>query len=612
MQQYRLLRTIDSNYALVRLGVALLALASLTLPAWSSHEALTDRPITLIYLLYAVSLLGLSILWPFENPLRLVDTALIDAFLINSAITLEGSTILLAATPLLIVATAWATNRRDMGIVTSYHLLALSLAWIISQWHLSPAMQGLAAVYLAATITYALRLNRRIHTEETLTQEVDAQAEAREAEKATPVMPATIQDENPRLQVNLLQGSANNVEDLEQLLLGWGMEVSTFRESAAFIAQSYFDSRHNKGPDVLLLDQRGRSGQATEILSMCRSSQALASLRCILISDTPDDNAKETGRLEAFDSVLLAPLDKTLLFNAIHATKSSSGTNETNGVTSLLDRYIRQKTHLPPLEILIAIENQVQLKLVKTQLERDGHHVYTTSSGEQALDAMTAHSFDVAMLDLQLQDMDAIEVTRIYRLTHSRSISSPVVMIAAELSLETQQRCEHAGADAALTLPLRSHQLNATLARLTGQEGAIASVGLPHSPAPDSSTRNLDVIDTQTLRELEQLGNGLEFLKDLLDSFVSDSNELFEMLQAKISVEDLDAIHDYAHALKGSAGSVGASRLQNCCVQLTTIQPHELKEQHRKLVSDIKQELRNAHTALLNYVDERNEHASRS
>ena len=263
--------------------------------------------------------------------------------------------------------------------------------------------------------------------------------------------------------IHLLQGNTPENQRLVQLLHGWNIGVHASTDIAAFIAEAYRCTVDAGAPDALLIDSRGRPENPLELLDLLRNSSRLGALRYILISDEPIQ-AGNPG----YDAVLHSPLDKTLLFSALHAQPRRA---QHAGVTPLLDHYLRTRSILPPLEILVAIGNQVQLKMVRRQLARQGHHVYTASSGELALDAMTAHHFDVAILDVSLDDMDGMEVAHLYRMTHPKPLASPIVMLASEPSIELQQRCEDAGAAALLGLPLQLQRLDDTLRLLLTQDG---------------------------------------------------------------------------------------------------------------------------------------------
>jgi len=280
-------------------------------------------------------------------------------------------------------------------------------------------------------------------------------------------------------------------------------------------------------------------------------------------------------------------------------------------VTPLLDHYIRAQSTLPPLEILVAVGNQVQLKVVRRQLARQGHQVYTASSGELALDAMTAHHFDVAILDVSLDDMDGMEVARLYRMTHPKALASPIIMLARELSIDMQRLCEDAGAVAMLGLPLQLPKLDMMLHQLLTQDSMFPGPGQTESGLSSGRTVPQALLDRHTLRELEALGEGLGFIRDLVERFISDSNDLLQAMHSAVDQQDLESFRDFATALKGSSGSVGGVHLQRFCIRLAAISMADYRSDAGRLLQLLQEHLQATQSALLNYIDERSEKASR-
>jgi len=65
---------------------------------------------------------------------------------------------------------------------------------------------------------------------------------------------------------------------------------------------------------------------------------------------------------------------------------------------------------------LLLVDDEVgYLEVLRKRLTRRGLSVSTASSGSEAILALRQHQFDVAVLDLKMEDMDGIEVLRIFK-----------------------------------------------------------------------------------------------------------------------------------------------------------------------------------------------------
>ena len=158
--------------------------------------------------------------------------------------------------------------------------------------------------------------------------------------------------------------------------------------------------------------------------STIKHDSLLQDLALVLISPPlPEPDWKQRMLDTGFAAVLVTPFDKTLLFNALHSVAVS--TVEDPRVANFIDHYARDRRVLQPLEILVAEDNETNQKVVCGILEKAGHRVYLVENGEQALDALDTHRFDIALFDLQMPVMDGLEALKIYRFTHHDGQSDP-------------------------------------------------------------------------------------------------------------------------------------------------------------------------------------------
>lgn len=601
------LRSATFNYALLRSGIALLAFAW-PLAGGEISRLAEQSPLLSAYLGFALISLLTSLR---RDPRRrqLLATTFFDAVAIGAALSAHASPLLLVASPLLMFGAKMALPRHALRQTIAQHLLALAIAWAVAGWHVPPVLQATLAGYLLSGAWMAYRPTRTGRTPGSRPAATIGSAPASAppaGDGERPPQPSLPPAPDGRQHWLLLQGNARDSRSLADTLRGWGAHVEASGDLAELLALAYASMQDiAQPPPVVIVDQRDRSEAPAQLLNLFRDSPALASLRLILLTGSQghgDDALLNAG----YSAVLASPLDKTLLFNALHAPQPGG---DSAGVTSLLDHYLRARNPLPPLEILLALPSQMQLKVHKRLLEREGHSVYVTGSGEQALDALTAHRFDLAMIHAGLPDMDGFELTRIYRLTHPGPQGTPVVMLAEQADGEMQQRCRHAGAQAMLGLPLQTESLRALQERLFATDdfapGKSAALIL-------SEHRAMHKLAPEILMELEQLGNGLGFVRELVDSFIDDSNRLLRDMRSAAHRLDLESFRDCAHALKGSAGSLGAARLQQYSLGLALLSPDELQSNGERLLQHLQELLREAHDALVRYIDKRQEQASRN
>jgi DNA-binding NtrC family response regulator len=116
----------------------------------------------------------------------------------------------------------------------------------------------------------------------------------------------------------------------------------------------------------------------------------------------------------------------------------------------------------PRIKVLIAEDEANLAQLLDQFLVSRGHSVTTTHDGRAALDALKAESFDVALLDIVMPEMDGLEVLR-----QLRTEASPpeVIIITGNGTIETAISAIRLGAYDYLSKPYRMAEIDVLVRR---------------------------------------------------------------------------------------------------------------------------------------------------
>lgn len=92
-----------------------------------------------------------------------------------------------------------------------------------------------------------------------------------------------------------------------------------------------------------------------------------------------------------------------------------------------------------------------------------------------------------------------------------------------------------------------------------------------HMPGePPDRDQILDPSILESYRLLQEDGEP-DLITELIDAFLADLEERIRVIRQAITREDPAALRSAAHALKGSAGTVGATGLARRCGELETL-----------------------------------------
>ena len=211
--------------------------------------------------------------------------------------------------------------------------------------------------------------------------------------------------------------------------------------------------------------------------------------------------------------------------------------------------------------VLVAEDNPTNQRVTQMILESGGHVATIVSNGEEALDALERANFDIALFDLSMPVVSGLEALKLYRFTASKPI--PVIILSANVTTDAIGECQRAGASEFVAKPVRASLLLDAIERNLADEGAHSTANPPSrsEERPALTVVETAPLDPVVLGELANFSADPTFVQRLIRGFRSDCERLVEQLLDGLAQRKYEAVKDAAHALRGGAGSVGATQL---------------------------------------------------
>ena len=117
--------------------------------------------------------------------------------------------------------------------------------------------------------------------------------------------------------------------------------------------------------------------------------------------------------------------------------------------------------------ILLAEDNPVNQKILLRLLEKHGYTVTMANNGRKALAMLEQEQFDLALMDVQMPELDGLTVTTAIRQREQQTgVHLPIIAMTAHAMDGDRERCVEAGMDGYVSKPFRAADLFAAIEQL--------------------------------------------------------------------------------------------------------------------------------------------------
>jgi len=351
----------------------------------------------------------------------------------------------------------------------------------------------------------------------------------------------------------IVDDNDTNRKILHHYLQHWSVAVSEVDNAPAALVELEAAVKRGEAYDILLSDLHMPDMDGLELARAITHNPVIAATPRLLLSS--GGMGFEADRLAlGFAQSLLKPVRQAQLFDAIASAlqapvkKAVAPAKTVEGLPDYSSKCI-----------LVAEDNKVNQKVIMAMLGKFQCIPDLAENGQEALDRLAQQSYNLVLMDCQMPVMDGYEAVRILRgqeLTHNAA-RIPVVALTAHAAASEREKCLSAGMDDFLSKPIARPELAKMLARWLGDPN-------PCEIMPDAKK---DIADNAALAcwdeaaALKRLDDDQELLGDMIDLFLTETPDRLRELEDALARDDLAALADAAHAIKGMAGHFCAEQL---------------------------------------------------
>ena len=374
------------------------------------------------------------------------------------------------------------------------------------------------------------------------------------------------------------------------------LQAATAAEALALLRQT--------GPeaaiDLAFLDWKMPDVAGIDLARQIRALGKAVAPRLVLVASHGREDLRPAAREAGIDALIVKPVNPSLLFDTLISLLGSPG--------AARRRQRRAQAHwagtsqdLLPVRgarVLLVEDNDLNQEVAAGILRLAGLMVDIAGNGQIALDKVAQNAYDLVLMDMQMPVMDGITATLAIRQREEWQ-HLPIVAMTANARDSDRERCLQAGMVDFVTKPIEPEELGRVLLRwIPDKSGAHDSSGAGAEPGPGSdegvaapapapagaagqaeASAGPSLLERAVLQipgldvgqGLRRVIGSIPLYLSLLRKFVSGQRDVPDQILQALDQRDWERAEILAHTLKGVAGNIGATGLQQLATELDAL-----------------------------------------
>lgn len=383
----------------------------------------------------------------------------------------------------------------------------------------------------------------------------------RSDEKSSRSLPADLLRDQ---RVLVVDDNATNRTILEEQLAGWGLRCVAVESGPEALSTLATAASQEQPYALVLLDMQMPDMDGMQVARTIRGDPTLGHTPLVLLTSLGRSELGADPDEAGIRAVLAKPVRQSRLLETIMEVLAPA--DVPNTPASLGRTTDAPAPTFAGGRILVAEDVAVNQALARGILTKLGFRADVVGDGREALEALDRLAYDAVLMDIQMPDMDGLEAAReIRRREKERGGHVPIIAMTANAMKGDRERCLAAGMDDYVAKPVRPNEVAAALQRWVHGPSAEDTVPVD-APAPVSGDGAESVLDRETIDNWRT--DDPELLVELVQLFLHDTPQRLVELRSASDRDDADAVRRAAHALKSSAGTLGATELQEFLVEI--------------------------------------------
>jgi two-component system, sensor histidine kinase and response regulator len=356
------------------------------------------------------------------------------------------------------------------------------------------------------------------------------------------------------LKILVVDDHPTNRRILEAILKRWGAQTTCAAGGKQALSELVAATNDQHPYQLVLTDINMPEMDGFALAEQIRCNPELSPVTVMMLTSGGYRGDGERCRSLGILFYLYKPVRKRELLTAILTALGQPGTP--SSAVAMSARETQPSGQGQALHILLVEDNRVNQIVATRLIEKMGHSVTVADNGQAALSLLATQRFDLALMDIQMPQMDGLTATRKIRESEkSTQRHLPIVAMTAHAMKGDRERCIEAGMDGYVSKPISSLLLEEALvgALRSRNDAPIVSSSIARQAAgTPPGTISWDLGNT-----LERLGGDEKLLHEVLEIFLEEVPNHMAALKNAIVQGNTKAVEEISHTLRGELGYLG-------------------------------------------------------
>jgi signal transduction histidine kinase/DNA-binding response OmpR family regulator/HPt (histidine-containing phosphotransfer) domain-containing protein len=389
------------------------------------------------------------------------------------------------------------------------------------------------------------------------------------------------------LKVLVVDDSTASQNIFKEILESFSFNVTVAESGEKALMEINKSAEMETGYDLVIMDWKMPGMDGIETSRRIKKNSALSQLPKIIMATAYGRQevmrqAEEVG----LDGFLIKPINPSVMFNTIMEVFGKEVERE-RPIRIEKDSGEEALRKIRGAHILLVEDNEINQQVAREILSGAGLEVTLAKNGQEAVQAVQQDRYDVVLMDIQMPVMDGYTAAREIRNLKSEIRNVPIIAMTAHAMTGDREKSLTVGMNDHVAKPIDPDELFANLlkwiAPKTDQTISLSS----NSKAPEESTgpisdRTTSPPETNIQKDdfpeslpgfdleagLKRLQGNQRLYRKLLLDFGNGYRDESENIHKALMDRDIKQVHSLVHNIKGLAGNLSATRLQDAAAKM--------------------------------------------